>query len=128
MLGGYALLVIGTVLGGQLAAAVPLALLVMLVIALIIYILVIRPVVGMPTFTAILVTIGLSIILRSLMVLIWGPEVILMAKDLHVKDSAMSLPIGGVVSLTDIYMVGTAIVFICLLAIFLKFTKPGELK
>lgn len=82
----------------------------------------IRPMVGQPVFAIVMVTIGLAIMLRSLIVLIWGPD----AEAFQSSLAGGIVEIGPVVLFTEQVM-ALVFFFMAMLAIYLffRFTRIG---
>jgi branched-chain amino acid transport system permease protein len=82
----------------------------------------IRPMIGEPPFSTVMLTIGLAVVLRSLVVLIWGAEP--HPFGLENQDSVMTL---GALRLyaAQVYAIGALMLWCVVLALFLKFSKYG---
>lgn len=101
---------------------IPIVLLASAVIGALVEWLVIRPMIGQPIFSIVMVTIGLAIVLRSLTVIIWGHDF-----------QSMTLPFSGeVVQIGPIYLAAEQAMVISLLALvaiaiwlFFRFSQMG---
>lgn len=101
---------------------VPIVVLVSIVVGLIIESSLIRPMLGEPTIAIVMMTVGLAVCLRSLVVLIWGAE-------------PLSLPVSpgrGVIALGPVRLfVAQLVALLCLLAVlvgfvtFFRYTRSG---
>ncbi len=115
MLGGYLALTASSIVGERLWAAILLALFLSVVLGFLIYLLLMRPVIGQPIHSVTLATIGLSILLRGLATLAWGTDFRYLNTVFHVKHRAVALPFGTVLGVIDLAMIGTAIMYLLFL-------------
>ena len=84
--------------------------------------LIIRPMVGEPIFSVIMVTIGLSILLSSIVGIFWGHE----EYKFPVSFSEQPIILGEVnISPEYLWTIITAVIFLVLFAFFFKFTMIG---
>src|SRR5258708_21718923 len=93
MLGAFFGLTASTILGWPYWASILFAVVVMAVIGMLIERIVIRPVLGLPTFTVVMITIGIGYILRGVVTMVpgWGTE----TYTLRTPFGAAVLHIGG---------------------------------
>lgn len=81
-----------------------------------------KPLIGSPLLVMVMATIALALILRGLVVLIWGSEAVTYPDTLP----NVPLDIGGVrIALIDLIIMGVAAVCIVVLALFFRFTSTG---
>ena len=86
--------------------------------------LLLRPIVGQPILSIIVLTLAMGGLLRGTMILVWGSEW-LSAPALF--DSSGGLRIGRIISVSwgHVTFLVTSVVFIVILALFYKYTKSG---
>jgi len=83
---------------------------------------ILRPMVGEPIFSVVMVTIGLGILLRSIAGIIWGPA----NKSFPSSFSDEPINISGVVlSHIHLWSIIVAVIFLVLFLIFFKFSRMG---
>lgn len=122
MVGAYLCLGSLTVLDVSIWVAMPVALLLAVVLGLVIYRFLLRPMVGSPLLTMIMVTIALSLMLQAIVVIIWGPQTYTFPSTLPLKV----LDIGGVrVSTVDLTIIAVAALAITAFGAFFRFTRLG---
>jgi branched-chain amino acid transport system permease protein len=122
MVGAYLCLGALTVLGVSIWVAAPVALAMAAVLGLVIYRFLLRPMIGSPLLTMIMVTIALSLILQSLVVILWGPQTYTFPSTLP----AEVIDVAGVrVSTIDLTIIGVAAVSIAAFGAFFRFTRLG---
>lgn len=106
--------------GGQWWLAVPAAIIVGVIIALIVERLVLRPLTGQPLFTVVMATIGLSTMLLGLAGIIWGHD----TERLNIFRGSVS--IGSVVMpYSRLFAIAVAVVSLVALLSFLRFSRQG---
>jgi len=94
-----------------------------LVLALIIERLILRPMIGEPIISIIMVTIGLSLVLRSIVAAVWGTDILVYEPKLFPQET---INIGGVpVSLEFVWCFVLSILLLGLFSAFFKFSKAG---
>lgn len=94
-----------------------------LVLALIIERLILRPMIGEPVISIIMVTIGLSLVLRSIVSAVWGTDILVYEPKLFPQET---IAIGGVpVSLEFVWCFILSILLLGLFSAFFKFSKAG---
>ena len=82
----------------------------------------IRPMLGEPVFSIVMVTVGLAVILRGIVVLIWGSEPLNFAAGIATTVVA----IGGVpFYLAQLYLIGALALLTLLTWLFLRFSRFG---
>ena len=92
------------------------------ILATLVEFLVLRPMVGEPIFSVVMVTIGLAIFLRSLVGIFWGHE----EYKFPGFVSEQSIVLGGIrIAPEHIWTIITALVFLGLFGLFFKFTRIG---
>jgi branched-chain amino acid transport system permease protein len=123
IVGGYvfysmSLLGPGNVLGGSIATT-----LISVVFGLIIYVSLMRRLVGEPAYVAVMVTIGLSIILKALIVIVWSSRSFSLGLG---SGTIFRFADGGRVAAIDAVTVGSGVVFFVLLSLFFQHTRFGR--
>ena len=94
-----------------------------LVLALIIERLILRPMIGEPAISIIMVTIGLSLVLRSIVAAVWGTDILVYEPKLFPQET---IDVGGVpVSLEFVWCFVLSIILLGLFSAFFKFSKAG---
>lgn len=82
----------------------------------------IRPMIGEPPFSTVMLTIGLAVLLRSLVVLIWGAE----PHPFNLGGEESVITLGALRLYTaQAYAIGALILWCIGIALFLKFSKYG---
>lgn len=85
--------------------------------------LVLRPMIGEPIISIIMVTIGLSLVLRSLVVMIWKTDILVYQPKLFPPDL---IQIGGVpVSLEFLWCFLLSLFLLAVFSVFFKFSRAG---
>ena len=122
MIGAYICLELVIRLQIGIAAGFLLSLVLMSVLAVLIERLVLRKMMHAPVISIVMVTIGLGIMLRSIVLLFWGP--ITINFPAFIDDAAINL---GVVRVSIIYIYGflLCIGFMTVFGLFFKFTRTG---
>jgi branched-chain amino acid transport system permease protein len=104
-------------------AALCLTIVFSLLLALIIERLILRPMIGEPAISIIMVTIGLSLVLRSIVAVAWGTDILVYEPKLFPQET---IDIGGVpVSLEFVWCFILSILLLALFSAFFKFSKAG---
>src|SRR5659263_284413 len=94
-----------------------------LVLALIIERLILRPMIGEPIISIIMVTIGLSLVLRSIVAAVWGTDILVYEPKLFPQET---INVGGVpVSLEFVWCFVLSILLLGLFSALFKFSKAG---
>ncbi len=92
-------------------------------LALIIEHLILRPMIGEPIISIIMVTIGLSLVLRSIVSAVWGTDILVYEPKLFPQET---INVGGVpVSLEFVWCFILSILLLALFSAFFKFSKAG---
>ena len=92
------------------------------ILAILVEFLILRPMVGEPIFSVVMVTIGLAILLRSLVGIFWGHEEYKFPGFI----SEQPIVLGGIrIAPEHMWTIITALVFLGLFALFFKFTRVG---
>ena len=125
MLGGYFGFVIIPLLGGITWAGVILAFLCSFVLGLLLYFLFIRPLMGEPLFAPIMLTIGLSIMLKGIAGFIWGADPRMLTLSLKIPDAPHQIFTDLILSTYDIAIIFAAIFFLGGILLFLKYSRLG---
>jgi len=129
MLGGYFLFTLASIVEvegiGQLLTVLLLAFILSFAIGALLYYIMMRPMVGQPVYAAVIVTIGLSILLRGLATFIWTSDFRYLTEVLRVGNSPHSLPWGAVLSTFDLLTLLAAAVFLGGLGLFFRFSRLG---
>jgi len=94
-----------------------------IVLALVVERLILRPMIGEPVISIIMVTIGLSSVLRSIVTAIWGTQI--QVYDPPLFPEATVNVIGVPTSQVYLWSFGLAAVLLALFAIFFKYSKAG---
>ena len=92
-------------------------------LALVVERLILRPMIGEPIISIIMVTIGLSSVLRSIVTAIWGTQIQVYDPPLF-PDATISLA-GIPISQVYIWSFGLALVLLALFGVFFKYSKAG---
>jgi len=104
-------------------AALLLTILFALAMAVILERLVLRPMIGEPIISIIMVTIGLSLVMRSLVTAIWGNDILVYEPKLFPQET---VSIGGIpVSQEFIWCFVLSMVLLAVFSVFFKFSKAG---
>ena len=94
-----------------------------IVLALVVERLILRPMIGEPVISIIMVTIGLSSVLRSIVTAIWGTQIQVYDPPLF-PEATVNL-IGIPTSQVYIWSFGLSAVLLALFAVFFKYSKAG---
>ncbi len=104
-------------------AALLLTILFGMVLALFIERLILRPMIGEPIISIIMVTIGLSLVLRSIVSAIWGTEILVYEPKLFPQEM---VEIAGLpISLEFIWCFVLSLVLLAVFSVFFKYSKAG---
>lgn len=123
MLGGMIAVSLNTVL--PLPAAIVLAVLMTMVIGALVEIVFIRWLVGPSVLRLIIITIGISILMRESALHIWGESV--RALPYFTGNEITALSVGGAfISPQVLWVLGTSALIVILLSLFFKFTNKGR--
>jgi branched-chain amino acid transport system permease protein len=94
-----------------------------MVLALTIERLILRPMIGEPIISIIMVTIGLSLVLRSVVSVVWGTDILVYQPKLFPQE--MVTLIGVPVSLEFVWCFVLSIVLLAIFSVFFKYSKSG---
>ncbi len=94
-----------------------------MVMALLIERLILRPMIGEPIISIIMVTIGLSLVLRSVVAVAWGTDILVYQPKLFPQEMVTLL--GVPVSLEFVWCFVLSIVLLAVFSIFFKYSKAG---
>ena len=123
MVGAYACFAFLVQLHVPFWAALSLTILFGMVLALFVERLILRPMIGEPIISIIMVTIGLSLVLRSLVAAIWGTEILVYEPKLFPQEM---VEIGGVpISLEFVWCFVLSVVLLSVFSAFFKYSKAG---
>ncbi len=125
MLGGYFALVLAPMFPGRIWLAIPIALAISFALGGLIYVLAMYRMIGQPIFAAIIVTIGLSILLRGLATLIWLPDFQYLTVSYGIENTSHLMPWGARLGTFDLALVGAAVVYLGFLFLFFRYTRVG---
>jgi branched-chain amino acid transport system permease protein len=104
-------------------AALLLTILFGMVLAMFIERLILRPMIGEPVISIIMVTIGLSLVLRSLVAAIWGTEILVYEPKLFPQEM---VEIAGLpISLEFVWCFVLSVVLLAVFSVFFKYSKAG---
>jgi branched-chain amino acid transport system permease protein len=124
MLGAFFALTASTVLGLPYWATIGFAVIVMAVLGMVIERTVIRPVLGYPTFTVVMITIGIGYILRGVVIMVpgWGTD----TYTLRTPFGEAVLRIGGaVIAAEQVVTIGLTAALCLALYLFFRFSRLG---
>ena len=124
MLGAFVALSGGTLIGLPYWAVILFAALVMAIVGMLIERIVIRPVLGHPAFTVVMITIGVGYMIRGIVTMVpgWGTETYALATPFGGKV----LTIGGaVLSLQELSVIALTAALCVLLYVFFRYAKLG---
>ena len=125
MLGGYCFFFLLLAGGGQLVLAVPLALLGGFLLGVAAYLLGIRPLAGHPPLAAILLTVAIGILLRSLATIAWGVQPRHPGSIMQFPNIPLRLPGGAVITTLDVALLALVALFFLLLLTLFRLTPLG---
>jgi len=104
-------------------AALLLTILFGMVLAMFVERLILRPMIGEPIISIIMVTIGLSLVLRSLVAAIWGTEILVYEPKLFPQEM---VEIAGLpISLEFVWCFILSLVLLAVFSVFFKYSKAG---
>lgn len=123
MVGAYVCYAFVVQMGVPFWAALLLTVLFAMVLAFLIERLILRPMIGEPIISIIMVTIGLSLVMRSLVTAIWGNDILVYEPKLFPQDM---VTIAGVpISQEFIWCFVLSMVLLAVFSAFFKFSKAG---
>ena len=124
MLGAFGALVLMQVAGWSFWAAAPLAVLGMMALGIVLERVVIRPILGQPQFTIVMLTIGIGYLARGLVTMV--PDLGSTTSTLAVPYAGQVIDLGGaVVSVEQLAVIGTTALLCALLYAMFRFSKVG---
>ena len=104
-------------------AALLLTILFGMVLAMFVERLILRPMIGEPIISIIMVTIGLSLVLRSLVAAVWGTEILVYEPKLFPQEM---VEIAGLpISLEFVWCFVLSVVLLAVFSVFFKYSKAG---
>jgi branched-chain amino acid transport system permease protein len=104
-------------------AALLLTILFGMVLALFVERLILRPMIGEPIISIIMVTIGLSLVLRSIVSAIWGTEILVYEPKLFPQE--MIEIVGLPISLEFVWCFALSLFLLVVFSVFFKYSKAG---
>jgi branched-chain amino acid transport system permease protein len=123
MVGAYACYAFVVQMGVPFYAAMLLTILFGMVLAVVLERLVLRPMIGEPIISIIMVTIGLSLVLRSVVTAVWGNDILVYEPKLFPQET---VTLAGVpVSLEFIWCFILSMVLLAVFSVFFKYSKAG---
>ena len=123
MVGAYVCYAFVVQMGVPFWAALLLTVIFAMVLAFLIERLILRPMIGEPIISIIMVTIGLSLIMRSLVTAVWGNDILVYEPKLFPQDM---VTIAGVpISQEFIWCFVLSMVLLAVFSAFFKFSKAG---
>ena len=123
MVGAYVCFAFVVQMGVPFWAALLLTILFGMVLAVLLERLVLRPMIGEPIISIIMVTIGLSLVLRSAVTAIWGNDILVYEPKLFPQEA---ISIAGVpVSLEFIWCFILSMVLLAVFSVFFRYSKAG---
>ena len=125
MLGGYGLVVAVGATGGGLLWSVPAAIAAVAVLGAAIYLVSLRPLAGHGVSSAVIVTVAVGILLRSVATLAWGPQPRYPATLASFSDTPLRLPGGAVLSIVDVAQIAAAALLFAAVQLLLHRTTLG---
>ncbi len=123
MVGAYVCFAFVTQMGIPFWAALLLTILFGMVLALFVERLILRPMIGEPIISIIMVTIGLSLVLRSLVTAIWGNDILVYEPKLFPQETVTL--VGVPISLEFIWCFVLSMFLLAVFSAFFKFSKAG---
>ena len=114
-----------TVLQGQLALAILVAVTISFFLGVLVYRLVIRPTTGQPLFVPVILTLGVIMMIEGVVIAIWGSTFRYMLFPFGFENVVHSLPLGIRLSTFDIVTIALSISFLAGLGAFYKFSRLG---
>ena len=124
MLGAFGALVLMQVAGWSFWAAAPFAVLGMMALGIVLERVVIRPILGQPQFTIVMLTIGIGYLARGLVTMV--PDLGSTTSTLAVPYAGQVIDLGGaVVSVEQLAVIGTTALLCALLYAMFRFSKVG---
>jgi len=125
MLGGYGLVVAVGATGGGLLWSVPAAIAAVAVLGAAIYLVSLRPLAGHGVGSAVIVTVAVGILLRSVATLAWGAQPRYPATLASFSDTPLRLPGGAVLSIVDVAQIAAAALLFAAVQLLLHRTTLG---
>jgi branched-chain amino acid transport system permease protein len=120
--GGYALFVSLSTLNLPLIPAIVVTLLFGGLLGVALQQIVFRPMLGQPLLTVVMVTIALSLVIRAILLIVFGPQEKVLPSTL--PDDSLDI-LGLRISTLDLTVMGVAAVFVTAFALFFKYSKIG---
>lgn len=122
MVGAYLIATFTVTWGLPFGLAVILVLLLTAIMGLLMQIIVVRPMLGQPLLSIVMVTLGLSLVIRSAVIVIWGPIERRIASPL--PNDVLNVQ-GVIVSTLDLIIMAVAVVVLALFAVFFRRSSLG---
>jgi len=123
LVGGYVCLWLYSDLGVPIVWAALLTMGISVVMALVIERLMLRPMIGEPIISVIMVTIALAAVLKSLVTIFWGTQIKVFNPPVFSQEPVQL----GYIPIPEVYLwaVGLSLLFLVVFAAFFKFTRVG---
>ena len=123
LIGGYFCLWLYTDLGLPIVLAFVLTVCMSVVMGVLLERLILRPMIGEPIISVIMITIALATVLKSLVTIFWGTQIRVFSPPVF-SQQAIHI---GFVRISEVYLwtFGFALVFLAVFAAFFKFTRVG---
>jgi branched-chain amino acid transport system permease protein len=123
LVGGYVCLWLYTDLGLPIVVAFVLTMIIAVCMGVLLERLILRPMIGEPIISVIMVTIALATVLKSLVTILWSTQIRIFDPPIFSQEALQF----GVVRVSEVYLwtVGFAFLFLAVFAAFFKFTRVG---
>ena len=123
LIGGYVCLWLYTTEGVPIIWAFALTMLMSVVMGVVLERLILRPMIGEPIISVIMITIALATVLKSFITILWGTQIKVFNPPIF-SQKAVEF---GFVRVSEVYLwtVGFAVVFLVIFAAFFKFSRVG---
>ena len=122
LFGAYIFYALSVQVGAPLLVSIPGTLVFAIVLGLLVERLIMRPLIGQPILALIMVTLGIGVILRGVMIMVWGPATLSLPR---------MFPIGGInllgisISYEYLFFAIVSVVLFGILFLFFRYTRTG---